>query len=236
MTTVPDIQLDPMQLLMGFLYAALPYIALVTLVVGTILRYMYQERSWSTKSSEFLAKKSLKFANPIFHLGLLMVFGGHFVGILVPKFVTEMGGTDDHMYHMISLMGGLPAGALLLLGFVLLMVRRFATHKSRLQVNTSSMDKLLYLVLAFTIVTGCLATLSNIPGGFDYRESISPWFRSVLMLSPNISLMADVPLIFRAHMLSWMLLALLFPFTRLVHCLSFPFEYFLRKPIVYRQR
>ena len=38
------------------------------------------------------------------------------------------------------------------------------------------------LVLFLTILSGTIGTLSNIPGGFDYRESISPWFRSVLML------------------------------------------------------
>ena len=42
--------------------------------------------------------------------------GGHFVGVLVPKFVTEMGGTDEHTYHLMSLAGGIPAGILFLGG------------------------------------------------------------------------------------------------------------------------
>ncbi|MBS5935724.1 MAG: respiratory nitrate reductase subunit gamma [Veillonella sp.] len=38
------------------------------------------------------------------------------------------------------------------------------------------------------------------------------------------------------HMVSWMIVAILFPFTRLVHCLSLPFQYLTRANIVYRRR
>jgi len=41
---------------------------------------------------------------------------------------------------------------------------------------------------------------------------------------------------FRLHMFSWMAVAFLFPFTRLVHCLSAPFEYLVRSPIIYRKK
>ena len=56
------------------------------------------------------------------------------------------------------------------------------------------------------------------------------------MLQPDVSLMDEVPIVFQLHMVSWMLLAMLFPFTRLVHCLSLPFEYFWRRDIIYRRK
>ena len=218
-----------------FLYGVLPYIALTIFVGGTIIRYTFFERGWTTKSSEFLSKKDLKWANPIFHLGLLMAFGGHCVGILVPKFVTEAAGTNEQMYHMIALGGGLPAAVLFRGGFLLLLKRRFA-GSDRMKVNTSSMDKWLYLVLFLTIVSGTIGTITNIPGSFDYRETISPWFRSLLMMQPDVSYMSGVPAVFQLHMMMWMLLAILFPFTRLVHCLSLPFEYLFRSNIIYRKK
>jgi nitrate reductase gamma subunit len=218
-----------------FLYGVLPYIALTIFVGGTIIRYTFFERGWTTKSSEFLSKKDLKWANPIFHLGLLMAFGGHCIGILVPKFVTEAAGTNEQMYHMIALAGGLPAAVLFLGGFLLLLKRRFA-GSDRMKVNTSSMDKWLYLVLFLTIVSGTIGTITNIPGSFDYRETISPWFRSLLMMQPDVSYMSGVPAVFQLHMMMWMLLAILFPFTRLVHCLSLPFEYLFRSNIIYRKK
>ncbi len=166
-----------------------------------------------------------------------MAIGGHFVGILVPKFLTENVGIDEHMYHMIALSGGIPAGILFFVGFFLLMQRRFGTPE--MSVNTSKMDGLLYVILFGAIASGCLATALNatgILGDFNYRDTISPWFRSLLMLQPDVTLMENVPLVFKCHMLSWMATAIIFPFTRLVHCLSFPFEYFLRSSIIYRKK
>ena len=73
-----------------FLWGALPYIAFTFLIVGTLVRFFYFERNWTTKSSEFLEKKQLRIANPLFHFGLLCVIGGHVVGVLVPKTWTEL--------------------------------------------------------------------------------------------------------------------------------------------------
>ncbi|MBR4383483.1 MAG: respiratory nitrate reductase subunit gamma [Selenomonadaceae bacterium] len=221
----------------GFFWGALPYIALTVLVVGTAYRYWTGERGWTTKSSEFLAKDSLKVAGPMFHLGLFMAFGGHVIGILIPKSLTDGVGISEHLYHIIALAGGIPAGLLFFGGFFLLMQRRFGNP--RMKVNTSTMDGWLYLILFLTIVTGFGGTLLNaigFLGDFNYREAISPWFRSILAMSPDVELMADVPIIFKAHMVMWMITAIIFPFTRLVHCLSFPFEYFLRNKIVYRRK
>ena len=221
----------------GFLWGALPYIAFTVMIVGTAYRYWTGERGWTTKSSEFLAKDSLKVAGPMFHLGLLMAFGGHVIGILVPKSLTDGVGISEHLYHIIALGGGIPAGLLFFGGFFLLMQRRFGNP--RMKVNTSKMDGWIYLVLFLTIVTGFGGTLLNavgLLGDFNYREAISPWFRSILAMSPDVELMADVPIIFKAHMVMWMITAIIFPFTRLVHCLSLPFEYFLRNKIVYRRK
>lgn len=222
----------------GFFWGALPYIAITVMIVGTAYRYSKGERGWTTKSSEFLAKDSLKVAGPMFHLGLFMALGGHIIGILIPKSITDGIGISEHLYHIIALGGGIPAGILFFLGFFLLMRRRF--DNPRMKVNTSTMDGVIYFVLFLTIITGFGGTLLNAVGflgdDFNYRETISPWFRSILAMHPNISLMEDVPLIFKCHMIMWMITAILFPFTRLVHCLSFPFEYFSRSNIVYRRK
>ena len=218
-----------------FAWGILPYIAFTFLIVGTIVRYTVSERNWTTKSSQFLSKSDMKIAGPMFHLGLVMAFGGHVIGVLIPKFMTEAAGINEHLYHMIALGGGAPAGLLFFGGFVLLLIRRFG--KDRMAVNTSTMDKWLYLFLFLAIFTGCASTTLNaVQGGFDYRETIAPWFRSVLMFSPEIDYMENVPLMFRIHIFSWMAVAFLFPFTRLVHCLSAPFEYLVRSPIIYRKK
>ena len=191
-----------------FLWGALPYIAFTFLIVGTLVRFFYFERNWTTKSSQFLEKKQLRIANPLFHFGLLCVIGGHVVGVLVPKTWTAAMGINDHMYHEGALYMGAVAGIIFIVGFLLLMKRRFTVPA--MKVNTS--------------------------GFFDYRVSIGPWFRSLLSFMPDPSLMEGVPFMFKFHMLAWMVVAIIFPFSRLVHCLSVPLNYLTRPFIVYRKR
>lgn len=218
------------------LWNVLPYIAGTIFIAATIWRYVEHEQSWSSKSSQFLEKKQLKFAGPLFHIGLAAVIGGHFGGVLVPKALTEAVGVSEEMYHMGAMSAGIPAGILLCVSFVWLMVRRF-TNRKLLCANTSKMDIWLYLFLALAIFSGMAATLTNDPSsGFNYRDTISPWFRSLFMLQPEGDLLFEVPVLFKLHMVSWMLAAAIFPFTRLVHCLSLPLGYLWRRPIIYRKR
>ena len=225
----------------NLLFGALPYIALTILVGGTAYRYWKDERSWTSKSSEFLGKGSLKIAGPLFHVGLFMALGGHVIGMFVPKSFTDGVGLSEHAYHLIALGGGIPAGIFLCLGFFLLMHRRF--DKARMKVNTSLIDGALYAVLFLTIATGFGGTLLSAVGllgdDFNYRECISPWLRSVLMLNPDVSLMDNAPIIFKIHVLCAMATMIIFPISRLVHCISgvlAPVELFMRSPIIYRRK
>lgn len=216
-----------------FLYGLFPYIALTLFFVGTIARYVLFERNWTTKSSEFLSKSDMRYSNNIFHAGLILAFGGHVIGLCIPESWTQSVGISNHVYHMASLIGGIPAAVLIIIGYLLLMNRRFTNP--RLRANTSRMDVVLYILLGITLITGCSSTFYNTVNNFDYRLFISPWFRSLWALQPQVDLMVNIPTIFKIHMLSWQLLACVFPFTRLVHCLSFPFTYLKRSPIVYRR-
>lgn len=73
-------------------------------------------------------------------------------------------------------------------------------------------------------------------GGFHYRETISPWIRSIFLFQPQVELMAEVPLLFQLHILTAFALFALWPFTRLVHVFSAPVGYLFRPYVVYRSR
>ena len=176
----------------------------------------------------------MRIANPLFHFGLLCVIGGHVVGVLIPKTWTAAIGINDHLYHEGALYMGAVAGIIFIVGFLLLMKRRFTVPA--MKVNTSGLDKWLYLFLTLAIFSGMAGTLLNASGFFDYRVSIGPWFRSLLAFMPDPSLMEGVPFMFKFHMFAWMAVAIIFPFSRLVHCLSAPLNYLTRPFIVYRKR
>jgi nitrate reductase gamma subunit len=71
---------------------------------------------------------------------------------------------------------------------------------------------------------------------YDYRESVSPWFRGIFTLRPDPTLMVDAPLSFRLHAAFAFILFAVWPFTRLVHAWSVPIAYLARPYIVFRRR
>src|SRR3546814_16362327 len=73
-----------MNLWYQFLWVIFPYLALVTFVLGHIYRYVYDQYGWTPKSSQLLERRMLMWGVLLFHWGLLFVFGGHVMGLLVP--------------------------------------------------------------------------------------------------------------------------------------------------------
>jgi nitrate reductase gamma subunit len=95
----------------------------------------------------------------------------------------------------------------------------------------------MYVFLAAVILLGMWNTAgANVFGTYDYRESVSIWFRGIFRFDLHPDLMAAAPLSFQLHGLIAMALFALWPFTRLVHVFSVPLGYLTRPYIVYRSR
>ncbi|AZM56696.1 respiratory nitrate reductase subunit gamma [Streptomyces sp. WAC 01529] len=217
------------------LWGVLPYIAFVLLVAGTIWRYRYDKFGWTTRSSQVYESKLLNIASPMFHYGILFVLVGHLVGLFLPESWTEKAGVSEHTYHLFSLYGGTAAGVLLVLGILLLLYRR-RTNTPVFRATTAN-DKLMYLVLFAAIVLGMVAKLTHASGdGYNYRDSIAPWARSLFTLRPDIDRMTGVPVLYEIHAVVGMVLFALVPFTRLIHMFSAPLQYLFRPYVVYRAR
>ena len=124
------------------------------------------------------------------------------------------------------------------MGLAGLVYRRFVVKSVRLA--TTRNDIVTYVLLTIPIVLGTVATVSSqIFGGhegYNYRETISPWFRSIFTFSPKPELMLDVPMAFKLHVVAGLLLFCVWPFTRLVHVVSAPVGYLTRPQVVYRSR
>jgi nitrate reductase gamma subunit len=104
---------------------------------------------------------------------------------------------------------------------------------------TTKNDKAMYLVLVAAIVVGLGTTLlgTGVVGQqHSYRETVSPWFRSLFVLQPDVESMSEASLAFQVHTLIGMLLFAIWPFTRLVHAFTAPLGYLFRPYIVYRSR
>lgn len=216
------------------IWGILPYIVLTIFIGGHIYRYQKDQFGWTTKSSEFLDKKSVKVGSQLFHWGVVFVFIGHFLGIIIPVGIYDAVGISEATYHTIALVFGIPAGIAALIGLILLLWRRM--NVKRIFMTSSTSDWVSLILLVLVIGTGLIATCLNIDSnGFDYRTTIAPWLRGVLVFHVQPELMANVPVWFKIHILSSFALYVVWPFTRLVHVFSFPFMYLRRSYVVYRE-
>jgi nitrate reductase gamma subunit len=218
------------------LWLTLPYVAFTSFVVGHIWRYRHDQFGWTTRSSQLHESRLLRLGSPLFHFGLVAVLGGHVLGIGVPADWTAAVGVSEHAYHLMSVSFGTLSGLATITGLTILLYRRFAV--SAVRAATTTIDKVMYLMLSTAIVTGMLNTIGSnlIGGGYDYRATVSPWFRSLFTLSPQPGLMVGIPISFQIHAVVVLVLLAGWPYTRLVHVFSAPLGYLVRPYIVYRSR
>jgi nitrate reductase gamma subunit len=219
-----------------FLWSVFPYICLLILVVGTIYRYHCNQLSWTSKSSELLEKRLLSVGSTLFHWGLVFVIAGHVAGLLFPIEWYSSIGISPELYHMgAEVLGGF-FGLLAFAGISVLLYRRITNRRVRQNSDLSDFvtDGLLWIV----ILLGLLVTIgySTIYGAYEYRATVGPWIRSVIVLQPDAGLMAQVPVLLQVHIITAFILFAVSPFTRLVHLYSLPLTYLMRAPLQYRAR
>lgn len=219
------------------LWVIVPYVCLAVFVTGHVWRYRYDKLGWTTRSTQLYERRLLRWGSPLFHFGILGVLAGHVAGLLVPASWTAGAGVSEDAYHALSFGLGSVAGLATVTGLAILVYRR-RTIGPVFRATTRN-DKAMYAVLGAVILVGLGTTVwNNVHGGdpHDYRETVSPWFRSVLALQPDPELIVAAPWGFRLHaLLAWLLLAM-WPFTRLVHVFSAPLGYLTRPYVVYRSR
>jgi len=218
------------------LWVIFPYAMLLSFVFGTIIRFTWFRAGITAVSSEMLEKRKLMVGSLLFHVGIILAFFGHILGILIPKTWTDFFGISNEMYHIFgSLMMGPGAGLLALAGMTILPYRRFTN--ARVFITSSWSDLMVNVALLITIILGLASTLSGpfFPG-FDYRETLSVWARSLFYLQPHWQLMATVPVVYKIHVICGFLIFGFFPYTRLVHAMTLPWQYIFRRYIVYRRK
>ena len=218
------------------LWVVLPYVSVTIFLAGHVWRYRHDQFGWTSRSTQLLEHRLLAWGSPLFHYGALAAIGGHVLGILVPASAINAIGIHEHAYHLIAAVAGGVAAVVTAGGFLILVYRRATVR--RVAVTTSWLDLAVFGLLTISIGLGAYQTLAIQAFGhaYDYRASISPWFRSLLTFQPETHTVTGASLIFQIHAISAWPLYALWPFTRLVHAWSIPFQYLGRPYILYRRR
>ncbi|WP_182359176.1 respiratory nitrate reductase subunit gamma [Tomitella gaofuii] len=217
----------------------IPYVSLAMMIVGLVWRYRYDKFGWTTRSSQLYESRLLRIGSPLFHYGIIVVFLGHIIGLVIPQSWTDAIGISETAYRWVALGAGGIAGLATLVGVSILIYRRRRTGP--VFIATTWNDKWMYVLLVATLVAGLSTTVIGMtPSGrapdANYRETVSPWFRDFWSLQPDGSLMAAAPVQFQVHVAIALVLFAIWPLTRLVHVFSAPVWYLFRPYIVYRSR
>jgi len=213
-----------------FLFVALPYLAFAIFFIVTIQRYRQQTFTYSSLSSQLLENKQHFWGMVPFHYGILAVIVGHVVAFAVPRAVLAWNGRPLRLY--ILEVSALICAMLALVGLISAIVRRI--RNSKVRVVTTVPDWVLMGLLTFQIFSGIHIAIFTGWGSSWYAAAATPYLRSLLTFSPQISYLTEMPWMVRLHIVNAFLLIAFFPFTRLVHILVVPNMYLWRRTQVVR--
>lgn len=207
------------------LYGWYPYVALTVFLLGSLLRFDYSQYTWRSGSSQLLRRRQLLWGSNLFHVGILVIFAGHFVGLLTPVAVFDALGISHTAKQLLAMTVGGVAGVACWFGIALLVHRRLFDARIRV---TSSVGDIAILLLLWVQLTLGLTTIAVSAQHLDGTEMVKfmDWAQGILTLHPGAAaLIADVSPIFKCHLFLGMTIFLVFPFSRLVHIWSAPVWY-----------
>lgn len=203
-----------------FVFGIYPYLCLAVFLVGSLIRFDREQYTWKSDSSQMLRTGQLRWGSNLFHIGVLGIFFGHLFGLFTPLQVWHALGVTPAAKQMVAIVGGGAAGVICLLGLALLLHRRLT--EPRVRATTRPMDlAVLYLLLA-----QLLLGLYSITVSWQHRDGtemlkLVNWAQHIVTFRGDAaSLIADVAPVFKAHLALGLTIALIFPFSRLVHVWS----------------
>jgi respiratory nitrate reductase gamma subunit len=66
-----------------------PYLCLTVFLIGSLVRFDREQYTWRSGSSQLLRRRQLFWGSNLFHVGILVIFLGHFVGLLTPIWIFD---------------------------------------------------------------------------------------------------------------------------------------------------
>ncbi|MFI3158586.1 MAG: respiratory nitrate reductase subunit gamma [Methylococcaceae bacterium] len=225
-----------MDYLNTLLFGYYPYIAISVFFIGSLARYDRDQYTWRTGSSQFLRAKELRLGSNLFHIGILLLFIGHFVGLLTPPAVYHALGLSTSAKQILAVVAGGVFGGVCLKGIIILIRRRLTD--ARIRATSSRMDIFILLLIGVQLVLGLL-TLPISLYHYDGANMLllAEWAqRIVTFRSGAADQISEIGFIFKLHLFLGQTLFLVFPFSRLVHVWSVPLGYVTRPYQVVRRR
>ena len=219
-----------------FLFGLYPYIALAICLAVSWVRFDRDQYSWKADSSQILGNKGMRLGSNLFHIGVIFILAGHFIGLLTPESIYHhvISTPNKQLLEMVS--GGV-FGILCLIGLLILLHRRLFNPRVRANSRWSDIAVLIILLVQLLLGLGTILASSNHLDG-SVMVQLGEWAQSIVTLQPlkAANAIATVSLVYKLHVFLGLSIVLIFPFTRLVHVISAPIWYFGRNYQIIRQK
>ena len=209
-----------MDYLHQFLFGIYPYLCLVVFLLGSLIRFDRDQYTWKSDSSQMLRTGQLRWGSNLFHIGILALFFGHLVGLLMPKELYLAAGLSTASKQMLAIVAGAVFGVMCLVGLLLLVHRRLA--EPRIRATSTRMDIFILLWIPVTLLLG----LASIFWSLGHRDGgvmvlLGQWAQHIVTFRGGAAdFIREVEWIYKLHLVFGMTMFLLFPFSRLVHVWS----------------
>jgi nitrate reductase gamma subunit len=212
----------------NFLFGIYPYIAITVMILGSIARYERDPFTWKTKSSQLLRRRQFILGSVLFHVGVLVIFVGHLVGLLTPIAVFDALGISHGAKQLLAVGAGGVAGVMALVGGVLLLHRRLMDPRIRAHSTLADTGILVLLMGQLLLGLGTIfVSIQHLDG--EEMVHLMTWAQGIAYFQAGAAdHIAHVHILFKLHIFLGLTIFLVFPFTRLVHMLSAPVRYLWR--------
>ncbi len=219
------------------LFGVYPYLAGAIFLLGSLARFDRDQFTWKAHSSQMLSNQNMRWASNLFHVGILLLFAGHFIGLLTPPAIFHALGISAGAKQVLAIVAGSIAGLMCFAGLTMLVRRRLTDP--RVRAVSTRMDIFILLLLYAQLILGLLTipvSLMHLDGG--NMLLLMQWARNVVTFDPAEAVVAIAPIgfLFKLHIFLGLTIFLVFPFSRLVHIWSAPVTYPTRPYQVVRQR
>jgi len=218
------------------LFGIYPYLAGAVFLIGSWIRFDRDQYSWRAGSSQMLNSKGFRIANNLFHIGILLLFFGHLVGLLTPPAVYHAFGLSTETKQLMAMGFGGLFGIMCFIGMTFLVVRRLTNP--RVRATSSGSDIFILLLIYVQLILGLVSIFVS---AFHLDGSqmllLADWAQRIVTFRGGAAaVIADVNWIYKLHIFLGLTMFLVFPFTRLVHIWSAPIWYLGRSYQIVRQR
>jgi nitrate reductase gamma subunit len=212
----------------NFLFGIYPYIAITVMILGSIARYERDPFTWKTKSSQLLRRRQFILGSVLFHVGVLVIFFGHLVGLLTPIAVFDALGISHGAKQLLAVGAGGVAGVMALVGGLLLLHRRLLDPRIRAHSTLADTGILVLLMGQLLLGLGTIfVSIQHLDG--EEMVHLMTWAQGIAYFQAGAAdHVANVHILFKLHIFLGLTIFLVFPFTRLVHMLSAPVRYLWR--------